>query len=850
MAIQLFQPQYRSIQSPVDLDTLAKTYNTLEQGHQQAVTNSALYATKLAELDLNEAEDEWRQQQINQIRQTLNDNMVYGNAAAAVDDLTRTYGDITSNAGMIGRLRAQQDYKTYLANLDANQTLDEDTKEYYREKNQYYYEDKFDNNGNIIGGTKWKPIKKEVNHVPLNLIFDQALRWAAKEGGQSNAIKFLDANGNPTDDYSQSATGEMFTNTTGKWEKLSADKVRQAIDAAFNSITGARESFEQQYTVAKWKADKGGTSDIYDRNGIIMTKDQYLNSKIDPFVDTVKYHNYYSTTQYGDAWKSQLALQTAKAQAAGYGQISSQHLNSLSTVTGEVITVKNNAPVEAQAAITTNRQELSDILNKQLGLNIDLHTATSEERSKAIASIQDPQLRAQAVSYNLKLQNNLDYINSISEGHPDKDAFDTYNAIMSMSDLPDNEYANRYKNLINGLFDGADSIRQYFDDEEFERFKKYLGEDAIKSSGIVLGSDKNGHKYVELNADNYNSVYTYANAIKQSEDGFWGHLFSLPRTNKVVRVHNNEEHLVNNLMTIQGTPNASKIDYFRDIVSMVNNLNKASDRVLNGGMINKSNIGFGTPTPYIADLDLKIQNGVDITENKTKREQAYKQFVSNVAGISLTQSNGYMLDPETNTYKQMTSEQALENTKILSSDALKDLEFLIVPDPVTGDACIQVTVPGKLGDDYESYKREPRKFIIGSTAIKDEAIKSWNNNTSWIAMNKVNKFADSNRPLSVTSDAVFSNVPHIKFLPNGMSTVNISVNDTVIGSVDRGSASKYLDPIIQVQQVAEYSKYNNYPAEMILPFAQKAAEAIASMSGGDTYAATYYQNIIMQNLGY
>ena len=68
---------------------------------------------------------------------------------------------------------------------------------------------------------------------------------------------------------------------------------------------------------------------------------------------------------------------------------------------------------------------------------------------------------------------------------------------------------------------------------------------------------------------------------------------------------------------------------------MVNDLNKASDRLLNGGMINKSNIGFGAPTPYIAELDLKIQNGIDISDNKAKREQAYKKLLSIAASIKI-----------------------------------------------------------------------------------------------------------------------------------------------------------------------------------------------------------------------
>ena len=61
---------------------------------------------------------------------------------------------------MIGRLRAQQDYKAYMDNLDKRTDLSEDYKNYYRAINKYNYQDITDKNGNVIGGSKWTPIDK------------------------------------------------------------------------------------------------------------------------------------------------------------------------------------------------------------------------------------------------------------------------------------------------------------------------------------------------------------------------------------------------------------------------------------------------------------------------------------------------------------------------------------------------------------------------------------------------------------------------------------------------------------------------------------------------------------------
>ena len=161
MPINFYTPTFRQQVNPIDLNVLARTYNTLEQGHQQAIQTKSQIDAQLAQLDLNEAEDAWRQEQLNKVRNALTENMQYGNAYSSLDDIVGTYGDITSSPGMIGRLRAQQDYKAYMDNLDKRTDLSEDYKNYYRTVNKYNYQDITDKNGNVIGGSKWTPIDKD-----------------------------------------------------------------------------------------------------------------------------------------------------------------------------------------------------------------------------------------------------------------------------------------------------------------------------------------------------------------------------------------------------------------------------------------------------------------------------------------------------------------------------------------------------------------------------------------------------------------------------------------------------------------------------------------------------------------
>lgn len=838
MAFELFTPRYRNIQNPVNLDVLASTYNTLESKHLQALELKAKYNEALQALPLHPNEDAWVAQQGQAIQSAFNDNLNYGNAAAALDDLVRVWGDIKGNPGMKGRLRANQEYQNYISNLESNKTLDEDTKAYYREKNKYYYQDTYDKNGNIIGGIEWKPLEREVNHVPRNLVYEYALKWAAKEGGMGNSVKFLNANGKPTDKYNESVTGEIFTNVSGKWERLSEDKVRAAINAAMEAIPGAKASFEQEYKVANWKFDNGKSSDITDRNGIRMTKEQYFESKINPFINAVTYHNNYSTITYGDAWKSQLAASATSKVGSGV-LLPNQAIKGLTSTTSDLVRIKNNAPIEAQAEVTNNRQLLSNILNSVLNDKIDLHTATDEQREQAIASITDPKLRAQAASYNLKIKDAQDYINSMSQGKDDIDVekFDVYNAIMSNSDLPNNIAAEPVKARINNFFGDADALRQYLTPEELNNFKSLLGVENILNNGIIIGNDRKGRPYVQLNKNNYEGAYMFANGVEQSSDrSFFG-----GDSQRLVRVKDGQEIKASEVRVGLG-----------NFVHLINSYNQASDRVLDGGEIFKPIISMASPTPAIAELDVLINNGVDVSNNKSRRDAMYKQFVeSTIPNIAITQTNGYILDEETRTYRQMTSGEALENTKILRSDIAKDLKYSIVPDPITGDACIQVTVPGELDDDkYSSFKREPRSFIVGSSAINDPSIKSWNDRSEWKAMNKLSKYLDAGRPLSLTNDLVFNNVPNISLSPYGIDGVTLNIDGVNIGTVNREFAQNLLKPIMEVQELAEYSKYDKYPEQVVRPLVTNAAKAISQVINGDAGVVDYYESIIMQNLGY
>lgn len=856
MPINFYTPTFRQQVNPIDLNVLARTYNTLEQGHQQAIQTKSQIDAQLAQLDLNEAEDAWRQEQLNKVRNALTENMQYGNAYSSLDDIVGTYGDITSSPGMIGRLRAQQDYKAYMDNLDKRTDLSEDYKNYYRAVNKYNYQDITDKNGNVIGGSKWTPIDKEVSEIPMNQILNQALQWAAKEQGGGSQTRWLDANGKVTDDITKSVTGEIYSHTTGNWQRLSKAKLAEAVKAVIENTPGAKASLEQDYKIAKWKYDQNGSNpDITDKNGILLTSEQYLAKRIDPFYNAATFYNQDSNTTYGEAWKAQLAL--AKQAGLGSANQRKQAIDNL-TYKGTPVRIDNFMPAQAQAEITSNRQSIAGLLNKyNPDINIDLATANPNDiRTSIMTNITSPSDRAYALSYLNDIIDNQEYINSLKVGKSQDsiDGFDTYNSIISLSNLPNNKYSDTYSKYVNQIFGDSSSIRQYFNnDDVYNSFINALGgEKKAISLGIRFGSDGNGYRYAELPKDYHKSIYSFGKAVKEAEDTrnplnaflnsaktrFFGY------GDKFVRVDSNgEEHHA-------GLPTGNKEPYI-GLVNYVDSLKSKNDAVLDGGKITSSTIGISALTPELAEINFMMNANPEEASKlsaykKNKEEQAMMAIRS---GIDLTQGEAYITS-ENGVFEPMTSKDRKAYTAYLRSAKENEITPTIVRDPKTGDVGVQINIAGYY-DTEGKLKREPITLLVGSGAIDSSIIQSWNQDTSWKAAGKVENYYNANRSISLTNNAAFTGIDKFKLVPNGggFNLIN-STNNQTIGLVSKENAVDIVDNLSQWEQTVTAVKAGMTVDEnAVKAIQQNVATKLAQLSGStDPYVIQYYYDELTNNL--
>lgn len=375
----------------VDLNTLGNTFNTLEQGHKEAIKTASNLQAEMAKLNLNEAENEWRQQKISEIQQVVDDNTIFGNSAAALDDIIIKAGNLASGAGMIGRLQAQKDYTEFKDKIIKDETLPEDYKEYYLENNPYYYRDIIDEKtGKVISGTKWSPITSPTAVVDLSSLITKGLQWAARESGSYNQVRWLDKNGNPTTNPNEVFDGEYYDDTTHSFEKLDRSKIEAGIRAAIESTPGAKESLQQDYDIALWKhkkainATKGKyniVSDVTDDNGITLSPQQYLNKRISPALYAAEYYNTARKTTYGNGLKTYKAAEQAAETAKNNTETNEDYFKKIGAASDtKPITIKYNATSELMGKKQNIQNDLYNLFKVATGrdINVDMTNASTD----------------------------------------------------------------------------------------------------------------------------------------------------------------------------------------------------------------------------------------------------------------------------------------------------------------------------------------------------------------------------------------------------------------------------------------------------------------------------------------
>lgn len=518
MPFTVVYPEYTH---PIDLDAVERTYKRLEDAHQQTINNLSTSKAAIAALDLNKDEDPWRQEQIAKLDNAMSDMYLYGNAYAAADELNKMIGDIASDPGMIGRVRAQQQYKTWEANLDKS-NLNDKQKAYFKAMNKYHYEDIRDDSGKVIGGTDWTSQVNYVNNVDIGALMARATQLAAADVSGSDIVYYKDASGKWTTNMNASVDGLPYYKINGHYEVLSKDKVRLALDTVIRGTPGALDSINQNYDIDKWYNDKGDASskmNIIGKDGKLLTRDQYIERMLDGYANVVSYSRS-STTMTPLAGMSVEAMKERNKRKGLNGDFT----KSLFDVLGDLENTKfqgtlreePDATIEGVAA-TRNAavQQMANIAAKYDidwdGNNVDAGMQTLIQSGKLTPQEYD-------VLYDYELTNKV-YKNLISQNPDIKNPSDYTSSIdagVSMIDTGNNPYITQHNQIINRLFNGRDKIAIETNTDP-DIIRQELARKGIDFSnlGLSIETSEDGKDVLYMNYDHADKLGKVYDAIKE-----------------------------------------------------------------------------------------------------------------------------------------------------------------------------------------------------------------------------------------------------------------------------------------------------------------------------------------------
>lgn len=536
--------------APVNLEILGKTFDTLEQGHQNAVKTASELKTTIANLPMNEQEDDFKQQLINEIENTIDYNTTYGNSYAALDDLITKAGDIMSDGRVIGRLRNQAAKEEYDAKVNA-MAISEGMKQMYKEENPYIYvEGEIDERtGKTVPGELWKPKTNPVATVSPTEIQNYALQIAAEESGSYQTITFLDKNGKPTSNAEESVDGLIYQQIGTTYQKLSKEKIAEAYRIAINSIPGAEDSLRQDFKYAKWQYDKlveknkqeGGDITPYvpgftDRDGNIYTYDQWLDNKINEFSDKSAYNRIRSDINFGTALQKFRIAQNNGS--FGYGNNNGIILNADEEGFGTFVAGYEKVEVDSFAGAQNAK---TDAENTALSIISGIEEFNNKSLQNIIndlinnGQISKPEDFANYVISKYKLSSNDDIIqlNNAIVGYQsanqqmnsmlnikgvDKDALYFSSDLANNTFTNNNKYSKKIISLLNDCYKHQENAEFLIDKDILDSTAKKYNTDinGLKKLGFNISETADGKYNVKIHANNRNLLPRFSYLLHEA----------------------------------------------------------------------------------------------------------------------------------------------------------------------------------------------------------------------------------------------------------------------------------------------------------------------------------------------
>lgn len=538
---------YKNIQTapkqyiaPVDLQVLGNAYSTLEQGHLKALEAKTQLETAIAQLDMDESEDEFKAKLASDISTQIDNNAINGNLYYSIGEIIRQQGNVAKNPAVIGRVQANAERKQFLEEVKA-MDVDEDIKAMTRELNPYHYEDKYDKDGNIIGGSTWTPSYTPVKQIDITSKLKDWISFASPDKGRVADIQFIDSNGNITREYTPGTNVRVFNEGTAEWETLSPEKLASAINFGLQNSPGAMASLRQDMMVGLWKANKitgddentlnakiEASNGALDEHGQVKSLGQYIMDRISPAIYAKAYDNQFVNPKFHND-----ALKYLEENSLLKNNYLSETFSDIPTVAGPNTIVSDDSVAKSGLAITQLNENIAASLRNAGIPEEELRGVLWNDIDNIERLLTENNVpNAENILNDIRRQINLngaqiEYYNQLHSGDYTAKELSGLDFVSALEgginpnnvSYKDRTYIDKYNNLINHSLGSAEGVGFNSTAETINNIVlAFGGEQKLNNLGIEIIYERDGSSTISIPKEVVHRVIDIAPYIEQYAD--------------------------------------------------------------------------------------------------------------------------------------------------------------------------------------------------------------------------------------------------------------------------------------------------------------------------------------------
>lgn len=245
------------------LDIFGNSVDKITQQHEKALEQQSAIRQALANIQLNAAEDKWKQEYIDDISKQIDNAAQFGNYSTALNTATTLAGKALSDPALRGRMRANEQYEKELerqkTRVDRGE-IGQNTYAWWLKNNPYTYSDIRNENGTIVGGTEYEPTFRPVNDINWASAAMAAFKMispykssVSTDGGTSVSNQTGESITRGGKTYKAGESISSTGHSSFSQEKVTKEQIIARMEELLGSTADGYRQAEQAYDVASFE---------------------------------------------------------------------------------------------------------------------------------------------------------------------------------------------------------------------------------------------------------------------------------------------------------------------------------------------------------------------------------------------------------------------------------------------------------------------------------------------------------------------------------------------------------------------------------------------------------------------